>query len=313
MDDNTPDGNTPSTPQSSLMMVSELRKSLTGLDRTVKTYSFMVSEEQMPVIQVEPPTSTNRGAGGTFLQMSSACSSFESEEEDEEEKLDLNSYPHGGMDNFATGIMDTFESNLLKLKDFQTQSLPDVFKATERFIDDVSDVSPLSSASTSTASILDSTNALDHSHAYSPNDHSRTINPSRSPLALNGHTSPTKDRERFTSEDDGFATIPKKKTSDEVGHRPERVGSAGSCQTWESNSPIGSECSNRELSAPSPQPLALERLKFPLSNGVGGNVVANGMDSSAQHHRQLSLDEGMTKRSSTGYGQIVHDKLVGGG
>lgn len=292
LDDHTPDEGTPPTPQSSLMMVSELRKSLTGLDRAVKTYSFMVNEEEMPLIQVEPPASSNRG---NFLLMSSACSSFESEEE--EENWECNPYPHGGMDNFATGIMDTFESNLLKLKDFQTQSLPDVFAATERFADNVSDVSALSSASTSTVSILDSTNALDRSHADSPNDRSRTIYPSLSPLALNGHTSPTKDEERFSSNNDGFATSPKKKIPDEVGHRPERVGSAGSCRTWESNSPIGSECSERELSEPSPQPLALERLKFPLTNGLGGNIVPNGLDSSG-HHRRFSLDEGTNKRSS---------------
>ena len=296
---NAPDDSSPPRSESPPMMVSELRKSLTGLDRTVKTYSFMVGEDQMPVIQVEPPQPTATAATmGSLVQMSSAYSSFDS---DEDEKWESDPYPHGGMDNFATGMMDTFESNLLKLKDFQTQSLPDIFEATKHFADDVSDISPLSSASASTVSILDSANALDPPLDYPG---SRVVNPSSmSPLALNGHISPpTRDGTQFKigETDDTYSSTSEKKPTpqDEISNRYERVESAASSRTWESNSPMGSESSERDLSAPSPQLMVLERLKFSLSNGViSGNVVANGLDSPS-HQRQYSSEDGTNKRSS---------------
>jgi len=163
------------------MLVSELRGSLTGLDRAVKTYSFMLSEDQVPSIQVQGPSSSSSttaatsGAASslvpavesssTLQKMSSAFSSFESEEEENEEEDE--NYPSGSMDNFATGILDAFESNLLKLKDYTTRSLPDVFKEStskyhhpggeeEEEEDNSCEVSPLSSASASTTSIADS-------------------------------------------------------------------------------------------------------------------------------------------------------------
>lgn len=272
LDDNIPKDQTP-TNQSSLMMVSELRKSLTGLDSMVKTYSFMMTEEHVPVIQVEHASidTTQR----SLLQMSSACSSFES---DEDLHWDAIPCPNGGMDNFATGIMDTFESNLLKLKGFQTQSLPDVFEATKHFVDDASsDASALSSASTSVASILDATDVLDPAHS-SPNEGSHAVYPT-SPLTLthNGTISPK---------------IGKEFEEDDVRkRRPDRVSSAGSCRTWGSNSPMGSEGSER--GAPSPQPLAVERLKFP--SGSSGSIVVNGVDSPS-HHREGSFEEVPNKR-----------------
>jgi hypothetical protein len=267
------------------MMVSELRKSPTG--ERVKTYNFMIGEDQMPVIQVEPPIQVEPLAAGSLFQMSSTYSSFDSEDEEE---WDSNPYPHGGMDNFATGIMDTFESNLLKLKDFQTQSLPDVFEATKHFADDVSDVSPLSSTSVSTVSILESTNALDHPHD------SPSGNPPRhmSPLALNGHTSPSRDVFGVARHSYSTDPVKKKKTSDEIGRRP---GSAASSRTWESNSPLGSEGSE------SAQQLLWEKPKRPLSlpNGglVTGNVFANGLDSPCSHHRQCSSEEGASNKRSS--------------
>lgn len=299
-----PDDSSPPRSESPLMMVSELRKSLTGLDRTVKTYSFMVGEDQMPVIQVEPPplpTTTTE----SLVQMSSAYSSFDSDEDDNWES---NPYPYGGMDNFATGMMDTFESNLLKLKDFQTQSLPDVFEATKHFADDVSDISPLSSASASTVSILDSASTLDPPLDYTGSG-SRAVNQSSmSPLALNGHISPpTREDHHHSTQfgigeaDNTYSSSPEKKSTpqDEVSNRYDRVGSAASCRTWESNSPVGSESSERDLSAPSPQPMVLERLKFSLPNGgIGGNV-ANGLDSPGLgHQRQFSSEDGANKRGS---------------
>ena len=171
-------GPTWDTAQSPLMLVSELRGSLTGLDRAVKTYSFMLNEDQVPSIQVQGPSSSAAAAAGTLSgesssaaevessgtlrKMSSAFSSLESEEENEEEDDD---YPSSNMENFATGILDTFESNLLKLKDYTTRSLPNVFKESadeyhhpeeEEEEDNSCEVSPLSSASGSTASIAES-------------------------------------------------------------------------------------------------------------------------------------------------------------
>lgn len=298
-DDCTPEEGTPKS-QSPLMLVSELRKSLTGLDRAVKTYSFMMNEDQVPVIQVEPPQSNHHHhrhhhhhhAERTFLlqQMSSQFSSLESEDESEPSSP----YPKGGMDNFATGMIDTFETNLLKLKDFQTQSLPDVFEATKHFNDDdvSTDVSPLSSASVSTVSIVDSAELLDASQE-SPNGGLHSIYPV-SPLAFNGCTSPGNKEEhsREGEEDETLSKVGEKRPQDVVTRRPKRVSSAGSYKTWESSSPVGSECSERD--APSPQPLGLERLKYPLLNGMGGTV--NGAESP---HPPMPMEEAAKRISRT--------------
>lgn len=307
-EDHTPENDTPTTElPTSPMLVSELRKSLTGLDRAVKTYSFMVSEDQLPSIEV---TQDSELPEKTLLQKSSDFSSFDSEED---YVWETNPYPSGGMDNFATGMMDTFESNLLKLKDFQTQSLPDVFEATKHYHDDggSSDASPLSSASVSTVSILDSVDIIDASRE-SPGSgagiprggggSSSSYPLNMSPLALNGCTSP-KDAERSgeetaTSSSDGVST-----GKVQLRRRPDRVSSAGSCHTWESSSSHGgSESSEREgPSGPSPQPLALERLRTgslvnALVNGVSGsNGVLNGMESP---HSEISTPEEASKRHS---------------
>ena len=288
LDDDIPKDHTP-TNQSSLMMVSELRKSLTGLDRAVKTYSFMMTDDHVPVIQVERASidTTQR----SLLQMSSACSSFESDED-----FDDIPCPNGGMDNFATGIMDTFESNLLKLKGFQTQSLPDVFEATKHFADDASsDASALSSTNTSVASILDATDVLDPVRS-SPNEGSRAVYPTTSPLTLthNGTISPKIGKE-FEEDDNCYLEKRNRDDDDDMRkRRPNRVSSAGSCRTWGSNSPMGSESSER--GAPSPQPLALERLKF-HSGSSSGSIMVNGVDSPA-HQRESSFDEVSSKRIS---------------
>lgn len=276
------------------MLVSELRKSLTGLDRAVKTYSFMLTEDQVPLIQVQP-TRTTITEKRSFLQKSPDFSSFDSERDC---GLDSNNpYPSGGLDNFATGIMDTFESNLLKLKDFQTQSLPNVFEATKHFNDDACyDISPLSSASVSTVSILDATDLLDATHE-SPNEGSRAVFSNTSPLAVTDSTYPKGAgglREEGNHTSSGVGERAREEISGE-----DRVGSTESGRTWESSSPVGSECSERDLNASSPQPLALERAKFPLVNGVGGgaNGVLNGVEGSRYHGDVSSLDE-VSKRSS---------------
>ncbi len=278
------------------MLVSELRKSLTGLDRAVKTYSFMVSEDQVPVIQVESPPVSRASVQRVPLQnASSQFSSLDSEEDLTGWEFDP--YPSGGMDNFATGIIDTFESNLLKLNDFQTQSLPDIFEATKHYghDDGSSDISPMSSASVSTVSILDTADLMDPSRD-SPHSGAHVVYPSNmSPLALNGCSSPSPGEKDRYGINIGFISGIERKSPPEGrrGQRPKRVSSAGSCRTWESSSPVGSEFSEREHGAPSPLPLATR-----LVNGMGNGIVANGFDGThPQHQHHSSLDE-TAKRSS---------------
>lgn len=288
LDGHTPEDSTTPTDHthSPLMLVSELRKSLTGLDRAVKTYSFMVTDEQLPSIQVEDHSTTKTER--STLQKSSDFSSFDSEDDYTWE------VPSGGMDNFATGMMDTFESNLLKLKDFQTQSLPDVFEATKHYHDDMSsDISPLSSASVSTVSILDSVDILEASRE-SPSEATRGGYTSASPLTMRNGLSSPKEQEKF--EELGAAAASSASDGKVLLRRREnRVNSAG---TWGSSSPVSESSERESLSAPSPQPLALERLKGPVMNGLGtsSNGVLNGFDSPS-HQGEASAEE-PTKRSS---------------
>ena len=173
-----------------LMRVSELSNSLTGLDQAVKTYSFMLNEDQVPTIQVESPQlASESDASRDLLQMSSAFSSFESEEE--EEGLGYSeegsfSFPSSSIENFATGILDAFESNMLRLK---TRSLPDIFKPSNEYNKHMSsDVSPLSSASNSTTSI----DPLDNSSSHQGMTHS--VHPRTHPLADHKTYDPTSPR-----------------------------------------------------------------------------------------------------------------------
>ena len=277
------------------MLVSELRKSLTGLDRAVKTYSFMLHEDQVPVIQVESPPVSRTSVQRVPLN-SSQFSSLDSEEDLTGWEFDPYP-PETDMDNFASGIINTFESNLLKLKDFQTQSLPDVFEATKRYghDDGLSDISPLSSASVSTVSILDAVELMDPSQdsPSSSGGGAHAVYPTHvSPLALNGCSSPSpKDKARFSVGLEFGSGAAKKSPPEEIrGHRPKRVSSAGSCGTWGSSSPAGSEFSERDLSAPSPQPLAIERLRGGLGqtqqlvNGMSNGILENGMESPHHHN-----------------------------
>lgn len=299
LDDHTPENATPT--DHPLMLVSELRKSPTGLDCAVKTYSFMVTEDQLPSIQVEDHSPGNQKRS-TLQKSSDYFSSFDSE--DDYAAWDTNPYPSGGMENFASGMMNTFESNLLKL----TQSLPDIFEATKHYNDGgSSDTSPLSSASVSTVSILDAVDLLDTTHESSSETAHGACSNAMSPLVHNGYMSP-KDGELF---DD-----PASDSMDKVQprRRPDRVSSTGSGQTWGSNSPLGSESSEREsLSAPSPQPLALERLKGPVTNGLtGSNGISNGFDSthSTTHHTEASMEERTKRNSRTSVTSSKYDEPV---
>ena len=250
------------TDHSPLMMVSELRNSLTGLDRAVKTYSFMMNDDQLPVIQVESPIPGEEGTKNTrLLDLSSKCSSFDSEDDG---GWQSDAYPSGGMDNFATGIIDTFESNLLKLKEFN--SLPDVFQAVKSLNEDVStDNSPLSSASVSTTSIMDASDLVYQSQE-SPGRGSHPVYPKGSPplpmVGMNG-TGSLKDEATITdecnltsnTEDDECKTI------DDYN----RGGSADSSLVYRSESPVGSEYSEKSQGGTLFQPVVVRR---PVSNSV---------------------------------------------
>lgn len=258
---------TPTEP-SPLMLVSELRGSLTGLDRAVKTYSFLPSEDNIPFIQVDPssPTLTR---SNLFPE-----DSIENEEEESSPKVNgtydhdqeafsweadeeyVNNYPRGDMDNFATGILDTFDSNLLKLR---TQSLPDVFSAISLYgaASGSTDTSPLSSNSTSTVSIVESTkdsSILDsprkssYSPSYQPNGKI-----SHSPVLLNGHV-------KTNSYDltlEGKSTTTEKEDLLANTSRDKRMNSIDSTATFESRSSPGD--SEREEVSVSPLPTYVER------------------------------------------------------
>ena len=240
------------------MLVSELRGSLTGLDRAVKTYSFLPSEDNIPSILIDPSSLTQKGD----LLMED---SIEGDEEEnsrpvnghmEEEEEFVTGFPRGDMDNFATGILDAFDSNLLKLR---TQSLPDVFSASSLYSvgGGSTDTSPLSSNSTSTVSIVESTKSssiMDSplKSSYSP---SYQVNGkiSYSPV-MNGHIktnsqSPIMEDKLTTEKDDFFV--------ESTATRNKRMNSIDSTGTFESRSSPGD--SEREEISASPLPAFVER------------------------------------------------------
>lgn len=325
LQDNTePDGDS-FTDYSPFMLVSELSNSLTGLDQAVKTYSFMVSEDQVPIIQVESPQpALEPNTSSDLLQMSSAFSSFESEEEEEEEKEGgwgeiegLVSYPSGDMDNFATGILDAFESNLIKLK---TQSLPDVFQTSEEYKVDVSsDVSPLTSTSNSITSIVESIDPLDSSSSLQRVTHSAY--PRTDPLAdhkMYDPSSPLRSNRTMAVETTEVewmvgevhekrrlvplsADVERKTTAYKMngarGAKHNRMCSGDSLGTC---SLAGSEFSEREMSGfSSPIPTTCTRLPV-IANGFfgGEHGIHNGREHIRISRGDSSPLEEMTKRMS---------------
>lgn len=242
------------------MLVSELRGSLTGLDRAVKTYSFLPTDDQIPKILVDSPegsptavlTGSQESGGGSngaepktgdVFQMGGASEKEYSWEDDG----DVDSL--GSMDNFANGILDEFESNLLKWK---TQSLPDLFAALKHYegSDSSSETSLLSSESASTNSMAEGNGrgggggeAQNHKTAASqPSDEARSASSlsshqtnniilSSTPL-VNGSATPEEVAKRKTH------TLPPKQFSEPVPlqDRHQRFDSIGSTGTFESQS-----------------------------------------------------------------------------
>ena len=242
------------------MLVSELRNSLTGLDRAVKTYSFLPTDDQIPKILVDSP----EGSPTTILTGSQDSGGGDSSSNGAEPKTgdifqvestsekrynwedDGNFDSLGSMDNFANGILDEFESNLLKWK---TQSLPDIFAAMKQYdgSDTSSETSLLSSASASTNSVAESNGKGEQNHKCSqPNNEVRSSTSfsdrqtstllSSTPL-MNGNATPEEMARR--------KILPPKQTSEPVPNqdRHQRFDSIGSTGTFESQSSsfIGSE------------------------------------------------------------------------
>lgn len=149
------DGSSPSSNNSSpLLLVTELRKSLTGLDRCVKTYSFLPSEDQVPIIMVD-----NDDGSSVFTVEPQEVSGDEGlgaddDEDDEFAEYDAaaaNTFPRGGMDSFASDVFTTFESNLVR-----SQSLPEIFSNLVLDLDQASDDDESSSSSLLDSSSKDS-------------------------------------------------------------------------------------------------------------------------------------------------------------
>jgi hypothetical protein len=284
------------------MLVSELRGSLTGLDRAVKTYSFLPTDDQIPKILVDSPEGSpttlltgSQESGeeasngvepkpGDIFQMGGASGKEYSWEDDG----DVDSL--GGMDNFANGILDEFESNLLKWK---TQSLPDIFAAMKHYdgSDTSSETSLLSSASASTNSMAESNTGREGRGGEGQN-HKTVSQPSdeatRSSSSLSGHQASNTLLLTSTPLTNGIVTpeevakrkinvLPPKRFSEPVPlqDRHQRFDSIGSTGTFESQSSslVGSsEGERREsrggVSSSSPLPFYPERQY--VQNELGG-------------------------------------------
>ena len=282
--------NETSSDSSSLMLVSELRGSLTGLDRAVKTYSFLPTDDQIPKIFIDSPGggsptailtgSQDSGGGdsssgalpktGDIFQMNGGAEEKELswEENDDEDVTSLGS----SMDNFATGILDEFESNLLKWK---TQSLPDLFAAVKHFggSDSSSETSLLSSASESTNSVAESSKGEpNHRKSFPVDDDGRSASASGSVSAnlsatanyiSSGRATPDEivRRQKFLSQ----------KQMSEPKDRHQRFDSIGSTGTSESQSSsfVGSSEGDRDRGGVSASPLPAYPERQYVQNELG--------------------------------------------
>lgn len=135
------------------MLVSELRGSLSDLQGSIKTYSFLPGDDFQTLPTPLSSHSMAREAedlrGGVTARSHTAHSHTVSL--DEGSLLEPSS-ASGDLDNFASGIIDTFESNLLKLHyEDRAHSLPDVFSASQL----CNGVSSADDSSISTGSALD--------------------------------------------------------------------------------------------------------------------------------------------------------------
>ena len=272
------DPETPTATSSSLMLVSELRNSLTGLDRAVKTYSFLPTDDQIPKIMVDSPegsptaivTSSQESGGdsngsepktGDIFQDNSAEKGYSWEDDGDFDSL-------GSM----AGILDEFDSNLLKWK---TQSLPDIFGAAKHL--DGSDVSSetslLSSASASTNSIAEGRRGEERT-SVPPNvaggsasdDNILSVSVSDATHVVNGG-----------AVNDGIVRQngPLKQASDQKRDWHQRFDSIGSTGTFESQSSslAGSE-NDRDRGGISASPLPAYPERYYMQNELGMGSVS---------------------------------------
>ena len=236
-DDLLSDADETPTEQSPLMLVSELRGSLTDLDRRVKTYSFLPSEEQASsiVIAITPAEENGEEEEATKPVDDDALYLSNSEGFHEDDACPLAWAGHGGedvcnipntdMDTFATGILDTFESNLKKLHigEVKSHSLPDVFSASQYSEEGMEYDLALSSSSTSTVSILEGCkHSEDEFELNSSVYHGLNGSPTKKNGLMNGHVV---QHDRDSSDDRSYGN--------RVGSA---VGSSGDSECCESES-----------------------------------------------------------------------------
>ena len=174
----TPLAGTPTSPAPP-MLVSELRNSLSDLDRRIKTYSFLPGEDFCLLLDFgdSPPGSASDSGLSKTTDLSDTASFSPSTSWG---GLSDSTVLDGSMENFATGILDTFDVSLNKLREAKSQSLPDVFKACELDTGaSTTDDSYVSTTSVSTPSAMDSKEVMDDAYSVStPTVH------------VNGHTEP---------------------------------------------------------------------------------------------------------------------------
>lgn len=134
------------------MLVSELRKSLTELDRRVKCFSFLPSEDLLSATANSPLRDSD---GSTELPTAEAASPHALTTSGQFSEYTL---PRNHMDNFAVGILTAFDDSMKRIRysEQKSHSLPDVFSASQLCNGTLStSESVVSSTSVSMASALD--------------------------------------------------------------------------------------------------------------------------------------------------------------
>ena len=260
------------------MLVSELRGSLTGLDRAVKTYSFIPTDDQIPKILVDSPegspttmlTGSQESSGGGDSSSNGVEPKtgdlFQVGDTSDEKGYswdddgDVDSL--GSMDDFTNGILDEFESSLLRWK---TRSLPDLFAALNHFegSDTSSETSLLSRSSASES--INSVTEGGRGQGQDQKSPTRRSNDGGSSSSLHLANSPSDVIHSSTTLTNGSAmsevivrrkVLPPKQASEPLPKqdRHQRFDSVGSTGTFESqsSSAIGSEGERRSGVSASP-------------------------------------------------------------
>ncbi len=177
----------PPTSPSPPMLVSELRGSLTDLHRHVKCFSFLPTEDFLSATDLPLRTSTiSNGSSELGTAEAEGTRGFTTSGGFCEYTL-----PRNHMDNFAVGILTTFDDSMRRLRfaeqKMKSHSLPNVFSASHFCNGTLStSESVVSSASVSVASALDC--SKDNSAVVLPED--PIISVSTPSVNVNGHQDP---------------------------------------------------------------------------------------------------------------------------